>query len=648
VKLSERALFLDHVSLETALERFAAALQPQSGSPVRRERVTLEEALGRVTAAPVYARLSSPHYHACAMDGIAVRAALTEGARETAALELRIGTDAYFVDTGDPLPAGTDAVIMLEDIDVRDGSRVAIRAAVAPFAHVRAIGEDIVATETVVPAFRTLQAADVAAIAAAGVAEVEVVARPRVAVIVTGTELVDPSVERPAPGAVVDSNSVLLCAAVREYGGIPETLGRVADDPGLLEAAVAQAIERCDVVIVNAGSSAGSEDYTARTFARLGEVVVHGVAIRPGHPVVLGIARRGSCVVPLLGIPGYPVSAAICADLFARPLIEKLARRDSLAPTTFEARLARKLFSPLGEEEFVRAVAARVGGEVVAVPLRRGAGVLTSLSRANCMLRVPRFSEGFAAGARVTARALRSPAAVERTLLAVGSHDVALDLLAGALAGRGLELVSAHVGSIAGLAALADGAAHVAGTHVIDPATGSYNDAAVRCYAAGKRVALVGFTRRVQGLIVARGNPLGLQSLREVAARHARYVNRQRDAGTRVLLDVLLRDAGLAPAEIAGYERIEFNHLAVAAAVAGGTADCGLGILAAARALECDFVPLADEPYELALDAASLADARVATMLDALTEPALLAAIEALGGYDTAPAGIVRFVEAAA
>ena len=646
--MSERTIYLEDVAVEVARARFDEALAQAGLRNDRRETLALDDALGRVTATPAFARLSSPHYHACAMDGVAVDAKRTRGARETEPLVLEVGREAFFVDTGDPLPDGTDAVIPVEDVEARDDGRVAIRAAVAPFTHVRALGEDVIATEAVVAAGRTLEPADLAALAAAGRTTVEVVARPRVAVITTGSELVAPDIAKPVAGQIVDSNAILLRACVRRYGGEPIAFDRVPDDRARLVETVESAVATCDVVIVNAGSSAGSEDFTARVFSDVGDVVVHGVAIRPGHPLVLGVARQGKRAIPLFGIPGYPVSAAICADLFLRPLLERLGRRDAPDVREFEVTVTRKIFSPLGEDEFVRAVAARVAGRVVATPLRRGAGVITSLSRANCMIVVPRFSEGVREGERVRARALRPLEVIERTLLAVGSHDVAIDLLAGRLAGRGLDLVSANVGSIAGLATLGVGGTHVAGTHAIDPATGIYNDAAVRRYAPGMRVALVHFARRAQGLIVAAGNPLGVRSLSDVARMRARFVNRQKDAGTRMLLDVLLQREGIAAEAIEGYDRIEFTHTAVAALVADGSADCGLGVLAAARALGCDFIPIAEEPYELATDASQLEDHRIAALLEELASAELRAEIEALGGYDASRSGEQRVIEPAA
>jgi putative molybdopterin biosynthesis protein len=654
--VTERAMFLHDVPIETAHALFGAALHDarvfrgnlDAGDAA--DTLMLDDALDRVTARPVIARLSSPHYHACAMDGIAVVAARTRGARETAPLELS-ADEVVVVDTGDPLPDGFDAVIPVELVEPRADGRVAIRAAVAPFEHVRAIGEDVVASEVVVPAMRRLGAADLAACAAAGVASVDVVRRPRVAVITTGDELVDVSTGAPEPGAILDSNAVLLRACVRTYGGEVASSVRVRDDEDAIAEAVREAIAASDVVVVNAGSSAGRDDYTARVFARFGEVVVHGVAIRPGHPLVLAVAMgdavpaRAGRGVPLLGIPGYPVSAAICADLFLRPLLERLGRRDAAEPREIEVELTRKLFSPLGEDEFVRAVAARVDGRLVATPLRRGAGVITSLSRANVLITMPRFSEGARGGTRVTARALRPLARIERTLLAVGSHDVALDLLAGRLAAEDVELVSAHVGSIAGLVALRERSAHLAGTHVLDPETGAYNDAAVRRYGPREPVALVRLAEREQGLLVARGNPLGIASLADVARTRARYVNRQPDAGTRILLDALLARAGITPQSIAGYERIEFSHLAVAQLVANGSADTALAIRAAARAFGLDFISIAWEPYELALPASSLDEPRIARLIALLREPAFRAEVEALGGYDCRHAGEVRIVD---
>lgn len=640
----ERDMYLHDVPLEEAHARFAAMLERIGcTASLSGESVALREALDRVASAHVPARLSSPHYHACAMDGIAVLAARTAGANETSPVRLRLGTEAITVDTGDPLPAGCDAVVMAEVVERLPGDEaVVLRTPVAPWEHVRPIGEDLVASELVVAAGDRLRPVDLAALAAAGVTRLAVVRRPRVAVITTGSELVAPETDAPLPGEILDSNAVLLAAGTEAWGGIPVVTARIPDDRAALAGALDAALAACDVVVMNAGSSAGREDFTARIIAERGEVVVHGVAIRPGHPLILGAARGK----PVLGIPGYPVSAALCAELFLRPLVERLGGRAVSQRERVEVRLARKLFSPLGEEEYVRAVVAPIDGVLTALPLKRGAAVITSLSRANALLLSPRQSEGYLEGASAPALLLRSRERIARTLLAAGSHDVALEALGAALRRHGFDLVSSNIGSIAGLVSLKRRACHLAGTHVLDPATGAYNDAAIARFCAGERVVLIGFVDRVQGLIVAPGNPLRLACVADVARTRARFVNRQRDSGTRILLDYLLAQASVEPTAVEGYERIEFTHTAVAALVASGAADCGLGILAAAQALRCGFVPLADERYELATTAARLEEEPFQALLDVLRAPELRRTVVALGGYRVERMGEIRTADA--
>ncbi|TAM78486.1 molybdopterin biosynthesis protein [bacterium] len=641
---SERSLYLRDVPLDEARVRFEALLERVGYTgPLPGESIAPAEALDRVAAAHVPARLSSPHYHACAMDGIAVLASRTAGASEASPVRLRLGTEATSVDTGDPLPAGCDAVVMAEVVESLACGELALRAPVAPWEHVRPIGEDLVATELVVAAGDRLRPVDLAALSAAGIARLDVVRRPRVAVITTGSELVAPETDAPRPGEILDSNAVLLAACVEAWGGIPVVTARVPDDRAALAVALDVALAGCDVVVVNAGSSAGREDFTARVIAERGEVVVHGVAIRPGHPLILGAAHGK----PILGIPGYPVSAALCAELFLRPLLERLGGRGSSEGERVEVRLARKLFSPLGEEEYVRAVVAPIEGVLTALPLKRGAAVITSLARANALLLSPRESEGYHEGECAPALLLRSRGRIERTLLAAGSHDVALDALSAALRARGYDLVSSNIGSIAGLVSLKRRACHLAGTHVLDPGTGTFNDAAVARYCTGERVALIGFVDRSQGLIVTPGNPLHLTSIADVARERARFVNRQRDSGTRILLDYLLAKANLEPAAIDGYERIEFTHTAVAALVRSGAADCGLGILAAAQALGCGFVPIADERYELATTASRLEEEPFQALLEVLRGPELPRTVAALGGYGIERMGEIRMPNAA-
>jgi putative molybdopterin biosynthesis protein len=638
--MSPREMYLEDVALDDALSRFWAALERHGAArPLAGETVLVDQALGRVTAEPVFARLSVPHYHAAAMDGIAVRATDTLGASESSPRQLHLGTEATWVDTGDPLPADRNAVIMAEHVQEVGSDLLEILAAVAPWQHVRPMGEDLVASELVLPSNHLLTAVDLGAVVAAGHTSVSVRRRARVAILPTGSELVAASETPPRPGAIVDFNSVVLAGQVREWGGEPTRLPITADDRGLILDQVRQALAIHDVVLVNAGSSAGTEDYTAAIVRELGELVVHGVAIRPGHPVILGVASGKA----LLGIPGYPVSTILTSELFVRPLLLRLLGRPADDRPIVRATMTRKLLSPIGEDEFVRVKLGQVGRRLVAAPLARGAGVIMSMVRADGLARLPRFSEGASQGEDVDVELLRPLAQVRRTVMAVGSHDLALDLIANALGQRvpGMTLASANVGSLGGLLALAREEAHLAGSHLLDEASGEYNITAIRQYLDGRSIVLVQLAGRVQGLVVAPGNPERLTTLADLARPDVQFVNRQRGSGTRVLLDYQLEQAGISPSSVRGYEREEFTHLAVAAAVASGAADTGLAILASARALGLGFVPLFSEQYQLVVPREHYQSALLAPVLEIIRDPAFQAEVEALGGYDVSAMGQV-------
>lgn len=638
-----RKYYLEDLALEEARARFDAAIESAGGLRLTpAERVPLAAARGRVTAAPVWAAISAPHYHAAAMDGIAVRAADTAGASEVAPVRLALDTQAVWVDTGDPMPADADAVVMAEHVQPIDPDTVEIAAPVAPWQHVRPLGEDIVASELVIPAGRRLRPADLGAIAASGHADVLVRRPPRVAIIPTGSELV--TVEAAAargapvaPGEILEFNSLILAGMVEEWGGLPTRMAPVVDRRELLRDAVAAALADHDIVVVNAGSSAGSEDYTAEVLADMGQVVVHGVAIRPGHPVVLAVAAGR----PALGLPGYPVSAALTAELFLRPLVFALQGQAAPERPRQTAAISRKLLSPLGEDEFLRVTLGRVDGRLVATPLTRGAGVVMSLLRADGLAHIPRFSEGLHAGEELLVELLREPDAIERTIVAIGSHDLALDLL-GSHIGRiapGARLSSANLGSLGGLMALRRRDAHLAGTHLLDEATGEYNWPFVRRILPDEEVVLVHLAYREQGFILPAGNPLGLGDLADLARPGVRLINRQRGSGTRALLDYHLGLRAIDPAQIVGYAREEFTHMALAAAVQSGAADVGLGIRAAARALGLDFVPLFRERYDLAIPRRHWQGALLAPLRQALADPAYRRAVADLGGYDVGQMG---------
>lgn len=633
--MGERHYYLDDIPMDEAQARLRAALEEVgTWEALPGERVPLDVALARVTAEPVWAAVSSPHYHAAAMDGFAVRAVDTLGATETRPVQLTVPSQAYPVNTGAPLPADYNAVIMIEHTQAVGDDTVEIRAPVAPWQHVRMMGEDMVATELVLAANHVLRPHDLGAIAGCGHVTVPVRRRPRVAIIPTGSELITPG-DDPQPGDVIEYNSIVLGAQVREAGGEFTRWAMQPDDAGAIRSALLEATADHDLVLVLSGSSAGSHDFTARAVRESGTLLVHGVAVRPGHPVIMGMVNG----VPVIGVPGYPVSAALTGEMFMRPLLTMWLGQPAPQRETIEATLTRKLTSPTGDDDFVRVTVGRVGDRLLVTPLARGAGVITSLVRADGLLHVPRFSEGLDMGSTVEVLLYRSREDIERTVVAVGSHDPMLDLLGQYLSVRfpGYRLASANVGSLGGLIAQRRGEAHISGTHLLDPESGDYNVTYIRRTLGDLPVRVVTFAHREQGLIIAAGNPLGIASLDDVA--RVRYVNRQRGAGTRILLDYELEQRGIAAEQVQGYEREEYTHLAVAAAIASGSADCGLGIRNAAMALELDFIPVTFERYDLVIPEQYIDLPMIQHVLALLHDDEFRAVVAAQPGYDVSVMG---------
>jgi putative molybdopterin biosynthesis protein len=480
-----------------------------------------------------------------------------------------------------------------------------------------------------------------------------------VAVIPTGTELI--TVEQAAQagvkaGYIIEYNSIVLAAEVEQWGGVATRYPIVIDDFDQIKAAVADAASKHDLVLINAGSSAGSEDFTARVVQELGTLLVHGIAVRPGHPVILGMIkseiRDQRSEIPIVGVPGYPVSAALTGEIFVEPLLAKWLGLPGHQKPTLRGNITRKLLSPMGEDEWVRVTAGKVGDRSVAAPLSRGAGVITSLVRADGIVRIPRFSEGVDTGAEVTIELYTDPAEIERTIVHIGSHDLTLDLLAQHLAevtsdsptpdrSARRRFVSAHAGSLGGLIALRRGEAHLAGSHLLDPETGEYNFAYIKQYLPDVPVVVVTLLRREQGLIVAKGNPQNIASLKDLARPDVRFVNRQRGAGTRVLLDYRLKELGIAAESVHGYQREEYTHLAVAAAVQSGVADCGLGVRAAARALDLDFVSVEWERYDLVIPQQFYASELLQPLLTLIRGESFRKVVAELEGYDASGMGNV-------
>lgn len=639
--------YLHDVPLQEAWSNFAKVLKDAGlWKPVGVEEIPIDQALGRITAEAVWAQISSPHYHSSAMDGFAVRSAATAGATDRAPIDLHIEKDAVYVDTGDPLPDWANAVIPIEQVESLSGEedgrawkQIRIRSPFSPWSHVRPMGEDIVATELVLPAGHKLRPVDLGALAGSGNDVVKVHRKPLVAILPTGSELI-PIGKIPAPGEIIEYNSLVLASQVEEWGATPTRLPLVPDNLDRILETVREAINKFDLLLINAGSSAGSEDFTAEVVSTLGRLIVHGVAVRPGHPVILGLIESSGAdklsperSIPVIGVPGYPVSAALTGEIFVAPLLSQWLGIPKTQPDTIQAEITRKVHSSMGDDEFLRVTVGRVGDRIVAAPLSRGAGTITSLVRADGIVRIPSGVQGLQTGEEVTVQLYRSKDEINRTIMVLGSHDLTIDLIAQQLATQSVRVTSANVGSLGGLIAIGRGEAHLAGSHLLDPESGEYNLKYIREYLPDLPVTVLALVEREQGLILQDGNPKGISELSDLGRGDIQFVNRQRGSGTRLLLDYHLDQLGVESVEIQGYDWEEYTHLTVAAAVASGRADCGLGVRGAAIALDLDFIPLFDERYDLVIPQVFFEAQLLEPLIELLNDPSFQELVDEIPGY---------------
>jgi putative molybdopterin biosynthesis protein len=609
----------------TSLTDTLSLLRTKFACTPTREMVPLLKSVGRISAEPIFARYSVPEVHLAAMDGIAVESKETQGASEQHPVTL---SQAVRVNTGNVVPSGYDAVIIIEDVYV-DHGRFTIRKAAPPWQHIRPAGEDIGESEMALPSHHLIRPSDLGALAAYGITEVPVLT-VRIGLIPTGSELV-PHGDLPAPGQVIESNTVMAEAILGTLGARCTRYPMVKDDPARIRKALQHAVEENDLVIISAGSSAGTKDFTAEVIADLGEVLVHGIAIKPGKPAIIGRIDKK----PVIGMPGYPLSALTVLREIVTPLLHQFGLPVA-SFGTIEGCFTVSISKDIGSDEFVLCSLGRVGDRWVLSPLSRGAGVQMSAVRSNAYLKIPAGFEGYEAGTRVTARLTVSQADAERALLFTGSHDPLVDYLADLLSQKEVELHSTHVGSMGGILALKKNECHAAPMHLLAE-DGDYNIPYLKKYLPGEDVVLICVTERQQGIISKDG--IGFDAL----SSHT-FVNRQRGSGTRMLLDHLLRKNRIDQSKILGYEREVTTHLAVALAVKSGEADAGMGVYSAAKALGLRFIPVASERYEIAIRREYIEDPRVSELCNTLVSPAFKEILDRLGGYDTQDTGVRRLL----
>ncbi|MEW6067492.1 MAG: molybdopterin biosynthesis protein [Nitrospirota bacterium] len=654
------AIYLESTPLNEALAKWFKRLGSEGALiPLSGEKTNVIDSLGRITSEAIAAKISSPFYHSSAMDGYAVRFSDTFGASEKIPKRLKIGEQAVYVDTGDPLPDGFNAVIMIEDVNIvkkQSGVEsqqsnpplppfskggiaeyIEIISPATPWQHVRVIGDDIVATELILPENHRIRPVDIGAMLAGGHIEVMVRRKPKVVIIPTGTEIVEPGTKL-KKGDIIEYNSSILGGLVSEWGGEPVRFSIVPDNLEELKNAILNAHAVGDLIVINAGASSGSEDFTEKAIKDIGDVILHGVSIKPGKPVILGWVRDK----PVLGIPGYPVSAYITFVIFAKPLIYKWQGIEIEESEILRARISRQVASTLGQEEFLRVKVGKVGANFIATPVSRGAGMLMSLVRADGFIRIPAMSEGIGKGTEIDVELIRHKREIENTIVCIGSHDNTLDILANMLKKRypDFSLSSAHVGSMGGLIALKRSEAHIAGTHLLDEETGEYNIPFIKKLLPDKKILLINLVYREQGLLVKKGNPKNIKGFKDLTRADVMFVNRQSGAGTRLLTDKCLKEIGINPEDVKGYEREEYTHMGVASAVLTDIADTGLAILASAKALELDFIPVAKERYDLAIPYEFLKTEMIQHLLKIIREDFEFKDMVAkLGGYDISDMG---------
>ena len=628
----DRNLYLENMDVDEALKLFL----DRAGQKQQMEKIPVIGSLGRVTADPVFAIYSSPNFNASAMDGIAVKAKDTFEASEVNPVILKKENHYKYVDTGDSISDPYDAVIMIEDIVEAGEDRVKIISPAFPWQHIRPIGEDIVANEMIIPSNHIIRPVDIGALLSGGITEIAVYKKPKVGIIPTGTEIVEPG-EELRIGDIIESNSRIFEGLVIEYGGEPKRYAPVPDDYEKLKAALKNAAMENDIVVINAGSSAGSEDYTAKLVKDLGELILHGIATKPGKPAILGLIQGK----PVIGVPGYPVSAWVVFEIFAKALIKRWSGRPIKEEKTVEAVLSKRLFSSLKNKEYVRIKLGKVMDNLIATPLNRGAGVTMSLVRADGILEIPQTSEGFEAGEKIKVKLLKDLEDIRNTIVSIGSHDLIMDI-AGNMMHRknsAYNLSSAHVGSMGGIMAIRRGEAHIAPIHLLDEKTGIYNIEYIKKYLSNIDIALIKGVKRVQGIMTKKNNPKSIKGIEDLMREDIGFVNRQKGAGTRILVDYLLKKSNIDTEKIRGYEREMTTHMAVAAAIASGTADMGVGVYSAAKAMDLDFIPIGEEDYDFAIPRAFLGEDMIKLFLDVIKSKDFKDYLHKMGGYGTENTG---------
>lgn len=625
--MADRNIYIDNIDVEKALDILFNNMEivPQE------ETIPTVQSVGRITSEPVFARVSSPSYSASAMDGILIFAHAVKDASETHPVFLK-EEEFTPVNTGNPIDhTRGNCVIMIEDVIPQPDGTYKILKSARPWQHIRPVGEDMIAGEMILKSHHKVLPQDLGALLSAGITQIDVYKKPKVGIMPTGNEVIDILKEEYREGTVIDSNSYVFASLIEEWGATPFILEKSDDDFENLKKSALKGCEEYDILVINAGSSAGTKDFTKKVIEELGEVLVHGIAIKPGKPTILG--KIGG--KPVLGIPGYPVSAYLSLEIFLKPLLENLTK-DPAENIYMDAILTKTLTSSLKHKELVRVSLYYMDNRLMATPLARGAGITSSLVKADGILEIPKYVEGIAAYEHVKVRLIKPLKEIKDYLISVGSHDIVMDLI-----GDRIKLTSTHVGSFGGIMAIKKRSTHIAPIHILDEGSGTYNIETVKKYFPDREMALIKGVGRTQGIIVAKGNPLGIKHIGDLAREDVTFINRQRGAGTRILLDFLMREEGIDPETIDGYDREGATHLEVAMAVKCGTADTAMGIMEASVIAGCDFIPIKEEEYDFLVEKTMLEDPKIKEFISFLKSDFFQQKLLSLSGYTGEESGSI-------